>query len=150
MLFGLKQLMSRFHVVALALMFAVTVAGCGGGSSTSTADMDGDGMTTTEPDPEPTPADQLVAANMALETAETAVAALTSSSTSEEAAAAYGAMAEARTAVHAASNLPDNVIADLQSRLTTTGDNLDNANTLAMQFRAVVRRSAQRRAPSMP
>ena len=46
MLFCLKQLMSRFHVVALALLFAVTVAGCGGGSSTSTADMDGDGMMT--------------------------------------------------------------------------------------------------------
>ena len=49
MLFRLKQLISRFHVVALALLFAVTVAGCGGGSSTSTADMDGDGMKTPEP-----------------------------------------------------------------------------------------------------
>ena len=82
MLFCLKQLMSRFHVVALALLFAVTVAGCGGGSSTSTADMDGDGMTMPEPTdgdgvtmPEPTAYEKAKAAIAGAETAEDAQAA---------------------------------------------------------------------------
>ncbi len=49
MLFRLKQSISKFHVVALALLFAVTVAGCGGGGSSSTTGLDGDGMTTPMP-----------------------------------------------------------------------------------------------------
>ncbi len=71
MLFCLKKSISKFHVVALALLFAVTVAGCGGGSSTSTADMDGDGMTM----PEPTAYKKAKAAIAGAETAEDAQAA---------------------------------------------------------------------------
>ena len=37
MLFCLKKSISKFHVVALALLFAVTVAGCGGGGGGGTA-----------------------------------------------------------------------------------------------------------------
>ena len=42
MLFCLKKSISKFHVVALALLFAVTVAGCGGGSSKKAAMPDED------------------------------------------------------------------------------------------------------------
>jgi hypothetical protein len=116
MLFCLKQLMSRFHVVALALLFAVTVAGCGGGSSTSTADMDGDGMMTTDPDPEPelTPAEQLAEAQQAVTDAQAMVDAAT---TSTERAAAYAALSAAETQLAAAAALPENQTAELEQQI---------------------------------
>ena len=66
---------------------------------------------------EPTPAEQLAAANTAFMAAQGLVDALTSTSTAEEAAAAYAALAEAQAALHAATNLPANQIAALQARI---------------------------------
>ena len=70
-----------------------------------------------DPTPELTPAEQLAAANTALETAQGLVDALTSSSTPEDAAAAYAALGTAQAAVHAATNLPENQIAALQRQV---------------------------------
>ena len=68
---------------------------------------------------------------------ETAVADLTPTSTGEEARAAYEALADAHTAVNAATALPANKIAALNERLGDLGDDLDDANDLAAELRAV-------------
>ena len=92
---------------------------------------------TTEPAPDPTPAEQLAAANTALETAQALVGALTPSSTPEEAADAYTALGTAQAAVHAATNLPENQIAALQARVDQLVLDLDAANMVAMQAASV-------------
>ena len=72
---------------------------------------------------------QLQVANSAIERARALVAGLSSTSTPEEAAAAYGALAEASLALHTATNLPDNVIAKLQDDLKSVQDTLSDAQT---------------------
>ena len=132
MLFRLKQLMSRFHVVALALMFAVTVAGCGGGSSTSTADMDGDGMAM--PGPMPTPAELLATAQEAVDTAQMAVDGFTATTTPADRAVAYSALAKAQAALAEAEGLPDNVLQGLRDQVTALATQLTDATN----FRAAI------------
>ena len=75
MSFHMNHPASKFYMLALAALFAVVVAGCsssGGGSDPVAM-----GPPTMEPTPdepmEPTPAEQLAAANTALETAQAAV-----------------------------------------------------------------------------
>ena len=65
------------------------------------------------------------------------MAALTSSSTPEEAAAAYDALGKAQAAVHAATNLPEDRIADLQGQINDLRDDLDDADDLATEMRSV-------------
>ena len=92
----------------------------------------------TEPEPEPTPAEQLAAATTAAATAQALVDALTSTSTAADASAAYAALGAAQVALHAATNLPANQIAALQTQIDDLTTNADDTNTMAMQFRAVV------------
>ena len=115
MKFDKNKLLTTFTAVALAL----AVAACSSSSDDKTVASTSPATTDPAPDPAPelTPAEQLTAANAALETARGLVAALTSSSTPEEAAAAYDALGKAQAAVHAATNLPENRIADLQGQI---------------------------------
>ena len=84
-----------------------------------------------------TPAEQLMAAEDALTTAQGLVEMLTSSSTPEQAAEAYAALGAAQAALHAATNLPENRIAELQGQIDTLTTNYNTANTIAMQAAAV-------------
>ena len=61
--------------------------------------------------------------------AEALVAALTSSSTGDEAAAAYGALGAAQTALHAATSMPANQIAALQAQINQLVLDLEAANS---------------------
>ena len=88
-------------------------------------------------EPEPTPAEQLAAANTLVATAQVLVGALTSSSTPEEASAAYAALGAAQAALHAATNLPANQIAAIQSQVDQLTIDLNAANAVAMQAAAV-------------
>ena len=88
-------------------------------------------------EPEPTPAEQLAAANTLVATAQGLVGALTSSSTPEEASAAYAALGAAQAALHAATNLPANQIAAIQSQVDQLTIDLNAANAVAMQAAAV-------------
>ena len=123
--------------IAAFAALALTLAGCGGGGGSDPVVTSSTPTMMPAPEPAPTPAEQLAAANEAFTTAQAAVAALTSSSTPEEAAAAYGALGEAQTAVHAATNLPDNQIAALQSQVDTLTTQLNTANTVIMQAASV-------------
>ena len=72
---------------------------------------------------------QLQVANSAIARANALVGALSSTSTPEQAAAAYGALAEASLALHTATNLPDNVIAKLQDDLKSVQDTLSDTQS---------------------
>ena len=106
-----RSLLAACSIVALsAVMY-----GCIGGGDDDPATDETDMEQPTEP--MQTPAEQLAAAEAALETAQEAVAELTPTSTGEEARAAYEALADAQTAVNAATALPANKIAALQTQL---------------------------------
>ena len=77
-----------------------------------------------------TAAGQLAVANSAIARANALVSALSATSTPEEAAAAYGALAEASLALHTATNLPDNVIARLQGDLQSVQDTLSDTQSV--------------------
>ena len=126
-----RSLLAACSIVALsAVMYGCVHSGDDSAES---------GMEMPMPDPEPmqTPAEQLAAANQALEDARTLVAALMSSSTAEEASAAYAALGAAQAAVHAATSLPQNQIDALQDQVDTLTMNLNTANTLFMQGRSI-------------
>ena len=131
-----RSLLAACSIVALS---AVMYGCIGGGDDPATDETDMEQPTEpTEPtEPMQTPAEQLEAAEAALETAQEAVAELTPTSTGEEARAAYEALADAQTAVNAATALPANKIAALNERLGELGDDLDDANDLAAELRAV-------------
>ena len=108
-----RSLLAACSIVALS---AVMYGCIGGGDDPATDETDMEQPT--EPtEPMQTPAEQLAAAEAALTAAETAVAELTPTSTGEEARAAYEALADAQTAVNAATALPANQIAALQTQL---------------------------------
>ena len=81
--------------------------------------------------PTPTPAEQLMAAQEAVTAADAMVVALTNSSTADEAAAAYAALGEAQTALHAANSLPENQIAAKQEMINDLQAEIDRL-TLAL------------------
>ena len=77
-----------------------------------------------------TPAEQLAAAEAAVTIAEALVAALTSSSTGDEAAQAYAALGAAQTALHAATSMPANQIAALQAQINQLVLDIEAANAI--------------------
>ena len=77
-----------------------------------------------------TAAGQLAVANSAIERARALVAGLSSTSTSEEAAAAYGALAQAQAELHTATNLPKNVLDRLQAELQRVQDTLSDTQSV--------------------
>ena len=72
---------------------------------------------------------QLQVANSAIARARVMVGLLSSTSTPEEAAAAYGALADAQAALHTATNLDENLIAKLREDLQTVRGQLTDAQT---------------------
>ena len=97
---------SRLTLAGICLLAAFGLAACGGGGG-GTASTTTPATTIPEPEPTATPAEMLAAARTAVTEAEAAVAAAT---TDTERAAAYTQLAEARTALTAAENLPENVV----------------------------------------
>ena len=128
MKFDKKKLLTTVSAAALVL----AVGACGSSSDDETAAAPR--PVTTEPAPEPTPeltpAEQLTAAQAALTMAQGLVDALTSASSAEDAAAAYGALGAAQAALHAATNLPPNQIAALQAQINQLVLDLEAANAI--------------------
>ena len=91
---------NKFYAFALAAVFALTLAGCGGG---------GGGSTTTDPDPTPMPDPaiaQRAAIKSAIDMASTAVAAVDNDSSDADVTDADNAVAAARRAITAATDVP--------------------------------------------
>ena len=100
MKFRENSINNKFYAFALAAVFAVALAGCGGG---------GGGSTTTDPDPTPMPDPaiaQRAAIKSAIDMASTAVAAVDNDSSDAVVTAADNAVAQARGAITAATDVP--------------------------------------------
>ncbi len=134
MLFRMNHPVSKFYMLALAALFAVVVSGCsssGGGSDPVSM------APPTTPEPE-TPVEPRRPHWRRLTELETAQAALT-----EDAIDGGGGcgglwrLGDARTAVHAATSLPANQIAALNSQITKPDSDalggIGTVNTMAMQ-----------------
>ena len=121
----------KLMTVCCAAVLALGLAACGS-SDDDTADTT---PTTEMPEPMQTPAEQLAAARMAVEDAEAAVAA---AATAADRASAYTQLAAAQQLLADAESIPENVLADLQQRLTDAEDDLGEANTAATNLRAAV------------
>ena len=136
--------------VCFAAVFALGLAACSSSNDdppaadmtdTDTTDMTDTPTEPTAPEPTPvlTPAEQLTAAQGALVMAQGLVDALTSTSTAEEAAAAYAALGAAQVALHAATNLPANQIAALQAQINqlvldlAAADSTPSTETVALE-----------------
>ena len=85
--------------------------------------------------PEPTPAEQLAAAQTAVSDAEAAVAV---AATAAERASAYAQLAAAEQMLAEAEAIPENVLTALRQRLAEAEDDLDEAETAAMNLRDAV------------
>ena len=108
---------NKFLTAIAAVALALAVGACSSNGDDEMSDMDTAPTETTDPTPEPTAAEQLTAAKEKVMAAEAMVDALTNSSTADEAAAAYAALGEAQTALHAANSLPENQIAAKQAEI---------------------------------
>ena len=113
---------NKFLTTVAAVALALAVGACSSSSDDDeTAAITPTPPATTEPTPEPTPeltpAEQLMAAQEAVTAADAMVAALSNSSTADEAAAAYAALGAAQTALHAANSLSENQIAAKQEEI---------------------------------
>ena len=114
-----RSLLAACSIVALsAVMYGCVHSGDNG------ADTGGD---TGVEEPMQTPAEQLAAANTAVENAEAAVAAATNAT---ERAAAYAQLAAAEQMLADAESIPENVLAALRQRLGEAEDDLDAAEDL--------------------
>ena len=127
---------NKFFTTVAAVALALAVGACSSSSDDDeTAAITPTPPATTEPTPEPTPeltpAEQLMAAQEAVTAADAMVAALSNSSTADEAAAAYAALGEAQTALHAANSLPENQIAAKQEEINNLQAEI-NRLTLAL------------------
>ena len=127
---------NKLYAFALAAVFALTLAGCGGG---------GGGSTTTDPDPTPMPDPaiaQRAAIKSAIDTASTAVAAVDNDSSDADVTAADNAVAAARGAITAATDVP----AEEKAANTGTVDALASRLSAAKTVRMAAMDDAQKAA----
>ena len=113
----------KLMTVCCAAVLALGLAACGS-SDDDTADTT---PTTEMPEPMPTPAEQLATAQAAVTQAQTAVAALTATSSPSDRAAAYAALAGAQSALAEASGIPENEITLLKAEIARLQGVIDQA-----------------------
>ena len=133
MKFRENSINNKFYAFALAAVFALTLAGCGGG---------GGGSTTTDPDPTPMPDPaiaQRAAIKSAIDMASTAVAAVDNDSSDADVTAADNAVAAARGAITAATDVP----AEEKTANTGTVDALEARLSAAKKTRMAALDAAQ-------
>ena len=125
---------NKLYAFALAAVFTLTLAGCGGG---------GGGSTTTDPDPTPMPDPaiaQRAAIKSAIDMASTAVAAVDNDSSDADVTAADTALAAARGAITAATDVP----AEEKTANTGTVDALETVLASAKMARMAAMEEMER------